>query len=344
MHLDLKRVVDIELTNRCNATCSFCPREKTPKQGFMAYETFEKSVSRVLEMGSDAAVSLTGLGEPMLHPRFLDCIRHLAERGLSPSFTTNASRLFREQSEALLDAGLKRIDFSVSDLGDDYKKVYNLDFATTRRNIADFMAVNNGRCHVQVSIVRHDDNIDTIDAMVEYWKAAGVDHVNLIREINRGGSCSREYYFQRSDQYKQQAEEALSKAGLTRTCSLPFLSIFIGWNGNYYLCCMDWEKTVPLKTVFDTSLHELDVLKYHYLQKPSALCSNCSAHPVNSLCETFHEVANGKRGKFAVAHRINAAKTGAHHEFTNALKQWEKSHNSIIGTDQENSRTLCQNG
>lgn len=342
MHLDLKRVVDIELTNRCNATCSFCPREKTPKQGFMAYETFEKAVERVLELGSDTDVFLTGLGEPMLHPRFLDCIRHLAEHDLKPSFTTNASRLFRDKSEALLNAGLKRIDFSVSDLGDDYEKVYNLDFATTRQNIADFMALNEGRCQIQVTIVRHDHNTDSIDSMIAYWKAAGVEHINTIREINRGGSCNRTYHFQSSNQYKREARESLAKNDLTETCYMPFRNVFIGWNGNYYLCCMDWEKTVPLNTVFDTSIHDLDILKYRYLQKPSALCNACSAHPINDLCEVFHEVACGKRGKFGVANRIKAMKQGPHDTFTQALAHWVVPEKHLIGTDADSTRIPAQ--
>ncbi|MBK8289162.1 MAG: hypothetical protein IPK95_11455 [Cellvibrionales bacterium] len=48
------RNIDVELTNRCNATCDFCPREKTPKQGFMSMEVFEQTVRRIQELGSHA--------------------------------------------------------------------------------------------------------------------------------------------------------------------------------------------------------------------------------------------------------------------------------------------------
>lgn len=332
MHLDFKRFVDIELTNRCNATCSFCPREKTPKQGFMDYAVFEKTVERILELGSGTKVSLTGLGEPMLHPRFLDCIRHLHNQELSTTFTTNASRLSRERSEALLDAGLKHVSFSVSDLAEDYEDVYNLDFSTTRQNIADFMALNKNRCSVQISIVRHDGNAEKVPSMIEYWKNAGVDHVFVIKEVNRGGSCSRQYHFQTSNQYKQRAKEALRKGNLTETCALPFFSIFIGWNGNYYLCCMDWEKTVPLGNVFDLSIRDIDSRKYSFLQKPSTLCSACSLDPVNHLCETFHEAAIGKLGKFAVANHIKALQQGSQHELTLALEKFQQPQSVIIST------------
>ncbi|TNF36796.1 MAG: radical SAM/SPASM domain-containing protein [Gammaproteobacteria bacterium] len=319
MQLEMSRVVDIEVTNRCNATCSFCPREKTPKQGFMDFEVFCKAVERIQEFDPNTKVFLTGLGEPMLHPRFLDCVKHLRANGLRPAFTTNASRLFRESSRDLLDAGLKHIDISISDLGDDYRKVYNLDYEVTRRNIADFMELNDGRCFVQVTIVKHAGNKDAIDDMMDYWRSVGVDYVRAIREINRGGSCSREYYFQGGEQYKNEAREVLEKAGLSTMCYLPFSSIFIGWNGNYYLCCMDWEKTVPVGNVIEHSIQQADELKWEFLQSPSAICNACSVNPVNDICEAMHEVDRGERGKFGVANRIKSLHASEHGEFSRAM-------------------------
>ncbi len=38
--------IDIEITNRCNATCHFCPRDATPHQGIMSVETFDKALAR----------------------------------------------------------------------------------------------------------------------------------------------------------------------------------------------------------------------------------------------------------------------------------------------------------
>ena len=329
MKLDMTRAIDIELTNRCNATCSFCPREKTPKQGFMDYETFRKAVSRAKEFDANAVVSLTGLGEPMLHPRFMDCIRHLHEQGLDPAFTTNASRMFRDVSSALLDAGLKRIDISVSDIGDDYKKVYNLDYKVTHQNICDFIELNQGRAKTQVTVVRHDGNQDKLGEVEDYWKSKGIDEVRLIREVNRGGSCSKEYFFQGSDKYKKQAYEALEKSGFSDLCGAPFSGIFIGWNGNYYLCCMDWEKTVP----FDSAIDDVDNLKFKFLHGDTPLCDSCSVNPVNDLCEIMHEVEIGKRGKFAVANRLKTFKDYKLKEFADAIEEWRNSNPEVISTD-----------
>ena len=41
-------IVDMEVTNRCNAKCYFCPRDATPHQGLMSPEIFEKGFERAL--------------------------------------------------------------------------------------------------------------------------------------------------------------------------------------------------------------------------------------------------------------------------------------------------------
>ena len=41
--------VDIELTNRCNAKCHFCPRDQTPHEGLMSRAVFDRSLARAVE-------------------------------------------------------------------------------------------------------------------------------------------------------------------------------------------------------------------------------------------------------------------------------------------------------
>ena len=66
------RLIDVELTNRCNALCSFCPRDVTPEQGFMSFETFSKVIERANELDIVPRITLTGQGESTLHPQLLE--------------------------------------------------------------------------------------------------------------------------------------------------------------------------------------------------------------------------------------------------------------------------------
>ena len=59
------------------------------------------------------AVAFMGLGEPLLHPRFLDMVRLARRRGLRAEVTTNALLLDDELAAGLLEAGLDQLVVSI---------------------------------------------------------------------------------------------------------------------------------------------------------------------------------------------------------------------------------------
>lgn len=90
----------VEITNRCNLACSFCPKTKREARTMRASE-FE----RVLEKleGQVTYLYLHVMGEPLLHPQ-LDEILHLAAaRGMKVCITTNGT-LLPQRGESLLRA------------------------------------------------------------------------------------------------------------------------------------------------------------------------------------------------------------------------------------------------
>ncbi len=305
------RNIDIELTNRCNATCDFCPREKTPKQGFMSLDVFDQVIDRVLALGSHAKASLTGLGEPMLHPHFLEFVSHGIQRGLNVDIVSNGSRLTPALIMGLLDAGLKNVTFSVSDIGAAYDQIYGLPFEKTRDNILEFVRQSRGRCHVQITVVRHDGNAHQIDEITQFWQQAGVDYVHVTREENRGGSHDKPFQFLGNRTHWREAVDVLHNKGFTELCAIALYSVFIGWNGQYYLCCQDWEKKVPLGSVFDFSIEDMDPVKLAINRKQKGICQTCSMNPVNELREVLFDIDQGLRGRFAIANKVNSLCSGA---------------------------------
>jgi MoaA/NifB/PqqE/SkfB family radical SAM enzyme len=319
----LNRNIDVELTNRCNATCDFCPREKTPKQGFMSFEVYRKVIERVQELGGHNLVTLTGLGEPMLHPHFLEFVRHGIEQGLNVDIVSNGSRLNPALTKGLLDAGLKRIVFSISDLDEDYDRVYGLPFEKTRSNVCDFIQQSRGKCHVQITVVRHADNAEKIDGIVDFWQSAGADYVHVMREENRGGSHEKAFQFLGNTAHWKEAVDIFHRKGLTELCAIAFYSVFIGWNGQYYLCCQDWEKTVPMGSIFDKTIEDMDAAKLEHNRKQKDICRTCSMNPINELREVLFDIEKGERGQFAIANKVNSLCSGAQRlkEFSEVLQK-----------------------
>jgi MoaA/NifB/PqqE/SkfB family radical SAM enzyme len=293
------RNLDIELTNRCNAQCTFCPRDKTPDQGFMTFETFKKCMDRALELDQIPMFHFSGQGEPTLHPQLADFAAYNHSLGLEFGFTTNGSLLTEKLSQRIIDAKVSRIVFSISDLGDDYEEVYALKFVTTRDNILRFLDMNEARgkpVRTAVSLVSHDLNRNKLENYKAFWTKAGIDEFFNFGQSNRGGACDNGNYFVDNNGHFEQAVKLLKDNNLTHVCGVPFSLLFIGWNGQYYLCCNDYRKLTPLGSVFDYSIEQMDIIKkakFFETEAPAA-CKNCDVDVINRVREVLFEIEAGE--------------------------------------------------
>jgi MoaA/NifB/PqqE/SkfB family radical SAM enzyme len=297
--LEGMRNIDIELTNRCNAQCTFCPRDQTPEQGFMSFETFKKSVERATELKTTPKYHFCGQGEPTLHPQFVEFAEYMQSLGLEYGFTTNGSLLTEEQSTRILDANVNHMVFSISDLGEDYEEVYALNFDSTRTNILRFLDMNETRgkpVRTTISLVKHDLNSDKLGKYRLFWEEAGIDDYMIYSQVNRGGACDNGRYFENNNRHKEQAQAILKTNGLTHVCNVPFLALFVGWNGQYYLCTNDYRKLTPLGSVFDYSIEEIDIIKKakFFEREPAEACRNCDIDVTNRVREVLFEIENGQ--------------------------------------------------
>lgn len=103
--------VYVEPTNACNLACTTCVRHSWDEpEGFMEPATFEAVVAG-LEPGG--TVAFMGLGEPLLHPRFLEMVRLAKRCGLRAEVTTNALLLDDAMAGGLLEAGLDQLVVSI---------------------------------------------------------------------------------------------------------------------------------------------------------------------------------------------------------------------------------------
>lgn len=276
----------------------------------MSEEVFQQAVARAGE--ESIPVMLAGQGESLIHPRFDAFIAHFAAVGVPFALTTNAALLTPDKSRFLLDQGIFRITFSVSDLGEDYEEVYNLDFDTMRQHVDAFMALNQGRSEVWISVVEHDINRDKIPDIRRYWEALGVTGVHVYRQITRGGACQTGHYFLQSDAHRVEAEALMAAKGVSTLCNLAFVAPFVGWNGQYYICCSDYEKLEPLGSVFDYSLSEMDDIKKQSIYRDNPACLKCNYDPVNVVREAMFEVEHGEAQPSRIANRLAILKQQQH--------------------------------
>ncbi len=99
-------LVEIELTNRCNLKCDYCPQTilKRPAKDIVK-ENFEKIVDEFCDL--TPVFVLSGYGEPTLHPQLIDFIKYAKKKNVTRvCLETNGTQLDKDFLNQLIDAKL----------------------------------------------------------------------------------------------------------------------------------------------------------------------------------------------------------------------------------------------
>lgn len=154
-------------TNFCNFRCNYCAHSLGPKgfqeqYGFrpesMSMDTYRKTIDQLAEFpGQLKTLSLTGQGEPLLHPELPEMVAYAKKMQVSRrvEFMSNGALLTPERSQALVEAGLDCIRISLQGLSSEkYTSVCgaNVDFAQFTEQVA-WLYRHRGKCEVFVKIL-----------------------------------------------------------------------------------------------------------------------------------------------------------------------------------------------
>ncbi len=114
--------VQIDLTNRCNNDCIACwcnspllgdkaMKEEVKKQ-HLTYETAIQLIDELAELGT-RFIYFTGGGEPFMHPKILDIMRHVKDRGMHLGMSTNFTLVTKKKAEELVNIGIDHMNLSM---------------------------------------------------------------------------------------------------------------------------------------------------------------------------------------------------------------------------------------
>jgi len=113
------RIHQIEVTTECNLRCKYCPHPNLPREKrHMDMETFARALKWCefydQTTGNQTELSLTGIGESLLHPHLLDfcAMARDALPGARLLFSTNGLLLTDHVARGLRDCGVV-IDISL---------------------------------------------------------------------------------------------------------------------------------------------------------------------------------------------------------------------------------------
>lgn len=279
IELDFPIHLDIETTNVCNLKCPMCTRtEMVAKEvfgevGMMSREDYRSIIDQGVKHGVKS-VKLTYLGEPLAHKDIVWQVEYAKKNGvLDVLINTNGTPLSRKMGAVLLKAGVDNvfISFDAVDPGLFAERRVGTTIGKVIDNVYEFVKLRDaGYPHVQIrlSMIMYDDPIwrEQFEGIKAMWR-------NLVDAVGFG------YYVEHHQDGRKELPEV---SGFW--CAQPFQRMFLKYNGNVTICCVDdfdetvvgnWKKE-PLHAIWNGAKYK-EIRHLHatgqYYQMP--MCRKC---------------------------------------------------------------------
>lgn len=236
-------MMHIVMAYPCNAKCPSCPFTETNSNiralhreedtNFIPMDVFKRTADECGKHG--ALMRLTGGGEPMLHPKFMEMVLYAKRAGAGVGLITNGSRLTPDRVERMLKAGVDCIEVSIDAADKETYKIVRpgldwdnvlgyLKHAVKRRNEMGYTS------RIIVSVIDQVTTHDQMDKIKAFWEGI-VDYV-IIRK-----------YLTWDTSPKERAGDATPFLGDKTPCPFPFERFLVDVQGTFRLCGYDiWGK------------------------------------------------------------------------------------------------------
>jgi MoaA/NifB/PqqE/SkfB family radical SAM enzyme len=208
----------------------------------MPYGHFRKLVEQAVELDAKL-ISLFGYGEPLMDGGLADKIALCTLHGIDTFITTNGAMLTEKRSTQLLEAGLKKIRFSVHGMGDNYEKVHRgLQWDKTFDNIVNFLAINEveffKRCRTATSVIPMHGECHYLFRVL--WEGK-VDELEIWKPHNWGN-----------------AKEFRDSRPKKNTCGRPWKGpVQINADGTMMVCCFDFDSKMVVGDTYKDSIETI---------------------------------------------------------------------------------------
>ena len=279
LDVPLPEFVQIEPVGQCNLRCRMCPVAYRNEGGgpgapagtppaFMPFDTFCRLIEQFPALRE---LQLQGMGEPFLHPRFLDMVRFAAARGIEVSTNTNLTALSERRAEECVASGLAHLCVSL-DAADPAAYEYiriGSRFDRVTKNLERLVQAKRrlGREMPRITLiaVAMRRNLEELAALVRLAHRHGVDEMkvqHLAHDFSEGSLPEkyrpmREFVDRESllgedpVRIARAFDEAIATAAAlgirlrlpkvekrSRGCDWPWRGAYVAYSGEAMPCCM----------------------------------------------------------------------------------------------------------
>jgi MoaA/NifB/PqqE/SkfB family radical SAM enzyme len=307
--------VELDITNRCNLNCGYCTNDTYRKESavHLDFDTVKRVLADLKVLGTKA-VTLTGGGEPTLHPNFLGIVKYARRIGLDVSLITNGVAFDTDLSEIAIPL-LTWVRFSL-DAHDRESYYVSKGVNAFERVIGNIkMAVAIARDlerrapTIGIGYLTHGGNCSQVVSATLLARSLGVNYVQFRPITFVPGDDRGKKYALQYDPVAMHEAELLETPGFMvfvsapkysdihdperrgyDTCTGVYFSCVVGATGDVWICChMRGMPEFSLGSVRERSLREIwrDVVHrnevYERIGDFSKCMPLCRFHAQNKL-------------------------------------------------------------
>jgi len=179
--------VRVKPTNRCNQSCHFC----VYKNSYGMHETFkqvdELSTKKLIELYKDfkdigvKATTLSGGGEPLLHPEIDKIMQVILDYNIDLSIITNGTFLKDKSAELLTHAKWVRVSVNYSDfkMFAKTRSKAKYQYLSIVKNIENFAKVKPKTCDLSINYIIDKYNYNQLLQAAKFYKELGVEIIRF---------------------------------------------------------------------------------------------------------------------------------------------------------------------
>lgn len=294
--------IQVELTSKCNERCIHCYIPHEYKITEMPFELYKSILMQMSEMKA-LYLTLSG-GEPMLHPRFLECLKEAQKYDFSIEILSNLTLLTDEIIEVLKDTRLNSIQTSLYSMNPKHHDAITTIKGSFHKTMDSIEKLIANDIPLEISCptmgINKDDYKDVLEWGDKHKIRVGTDCIMMakynhdatnlqtrltLEEVTKVLSADMEFSSKfQSSVYKASHKEELREYLCNpdrRLCGAGRNSACITANGN--LCpCAGWQQLVcgnvkekPLKEIWENSNELKYVRSITFKDLNNGKCLNC---------------------------------------------------------------------
>lgn len=268
----------IEITNICNLSCAFCPKNKRDKK-YMSVNDFNNIINKIKD--DTKHIYLHVMGEPLLHPEFEAILESINNTNIEVNLTTNGIFLDKKINIINNSKQIRKVAVSVQALEEnnvtDYKEILK-NILNTLDNIRDDIIL-------EYRFWNHNKTLkaqDMTNIILEHYNTKKHYPTSLTEnKYHNKIKLKHNTYIMYGETFTWPIN---SNEEHTGHCQALKSQLAILVDGSVVPCCLDNEGKMVLGNIFESSLEEIRNSKFYNdlltnfrnNKRITQLCKQCS--------------------------------------------------------------------